>query len=370
MEETIKMTPILRDDGYYVGTTLNNWLKDSGSSELIALYYYTANNRIERTLTEFAARLCYNSTSRLGTSPRFVEKVLEDGHLSVAEHVSFFFKMPYMESAQGYRKPFIEKRDILSMFDKNRYIEVTEKAIFSNLRALQETLVGMNNNFSMCINTTLEPIFPDFFKKTSWQLLHDETPKNLYVPGEENVCLLAFNFGSTYKSKIAPGLKLNKFNVYRNWTRYTFLIECSRNCANQLVRHRGASISQESQRYVDAKNNRGFVFPPDATQEQVDSMALYFQESLKAYERLRDTGMKKEDARMLLPGGIKTRMVVSFNYYELLHFLKLRTDKHAQWEIRDIAFKMLKQAALVTDKEKGGGLHELSNSVFAGGSGI
>lgn len=364
------MSPVIRDDGYYVGTTLNSWLRDSGSDELVALYHYTANNRIERTLTEFAARLCYNSTSRLGTAPRFVEKVLEDGHLSVAEHVSFFFKMPYIESSQGYRKPFIEKPDILFMLDKNRYIEVTEKAIFSNLRALQETLFGMNNNFSMCINTTLEPVFPEFFKKTSWQLLHNETPVNLYVPGEENVCLLAFNFGSTYKSKIAQGLRPTKFNVFRNWTRYTFLVECSRNCANQLVRHRGASISQESQRYVDAKNNRGFVFPPTATPEQIEFMNSYFKESLKAYESLRDGGMKKEDARMLLPGAIKTRMVVSFNYYELLHFLKLRTDKHAQWEIRDIALKMLKQAVLVTDKEKGGGLHELSKSVSVGSSGV
>lgn len=360
----------LIDNGYMVRTTPNSWLRDSGSDELVALHYYFGQVGVERALIEFSARLCYNSTGRLGTSRNFVEKVLDDGHLSVAEHPSFFFKFPTFESSGGYRRPFIQKFEWLTLHERNRYIDFNQKAIFANMRSMTEAfdLNTSTANVAKVMNSTLAPVLPKFFSVTEWGALEDFTPAQIYVPGTDDVQMLSFNHGSTIAPNGKTQLKQSKSGVNRNWSRYTFLINCSRACSHQIARHRGASISQESQRYVDAKHNRGFVYPPDAPEETESMLSAWYRGSLEMYESLREAGMKKEDARLVLPNGTMTRMVISFNYMELLHFLKLRVDKHAQWEIRDIAIEMLRQAVLVTHEKRGRKLHELAETCF-GGSG-
>ncbi len=360
----------LINNGYMVRTTPNLWLRDSGSDELVALSHYFGVVGVERALIEFSARLCYNSTARLGTSINFVDKVLEDGHLSVAEHPSFFFKFPTFESSGGFRRPFIQKFEWLTLHERNRFIDFNQKAIFANMRSMTEAfdLNTSTANVAKVMNSTLAPYLPKFFSTTDWEALEDFTPAQIYVPGTENVQMLSYNFGSTIAPDGKYGLRESKPGTSRNWSRYTFVIYCSRACSHQIARHRGASISQESQRYVDAKHNRGFVYPPDAPEETESMLSAWFRGSLEMYESLREAGMKKEDARFILPMGMVTRMVVSFNYMELLHFLKLRVDKHAQWEIRDIAREILRQSVLVTDPKKGKKLHELAEVSF-GGSG-
>ena len=65
--------------------------------------------------------------------------------------------------------------------------------------------------------------------------------------------------------------------------------------------------------------------------------------SLQAvYTGLVKRGVKKEDARMVLPNACHTEIVVTFNFREWRHFLQLRLDKHAQWEIRELATEILK----------------------------
>lgn len=116
----------------------------------------------------------------------------------------------------------------------------------------------------------------------------------------------------------------------------------SRACSHQLVRHRLASYSQESQRYVDAEES-DVVAPKDILRndEANDLFEWFAQKSLEVYAQLRDLGIKKEDARFVLPQAIKTRIIVTMNFRELRHFFKLRLDKVAQWEIREVAGKML-----------------------------
>ena len=362
--------PTLLNNGYMIRLIPNKWLKDSGSDELVALHHFFENTLPERALIEFAARVCYNSTGRLGTAPNFVENVLNKGHLSVAEHPAFFIKAPTHVSSGGYRRPFIQKFEWLTLHELNRFNEFNQKAIFSNLRSLTETFGESKTNMGRLVSSTLAPLLPRFFEPTDWDAVEDLTPANIYVPGTSNVQMLAFNPGSTVHVKW-NSLKETKSGTTRNWSRYTFLIECSRNCSMQIARHRGASISQESQRYVDAKHNRGFVYPPDLTEHQKIVLKEWYEESLDKYEYLRDVySANKEDARFILPGGIKTRMVISWNYNEFLHFLRLRVDKHAQWEIRDIATEMLRQAVLVTDEKKGKKLHELASTCFGGSGGI
>ena len=117
----------------------------------------------------------------------------------------------------------------------------------------------------------------------------------------------------------------------------------SRACSHQLVRHRLASYSQESQRYVDMSDPE-WVTPPAIAQDP-EAMAIWDQFLTQAkltYRRLREQGIKKEDARFLLPNATATRLTMTANYRELLHLFRLRISPHAQWEIRELCVRMLK----------------------------
>lgn len=118
----------------------------------------------------------------------------------------------------------------------------------------------------------------------------------------------------------------------------------SRACSHQLVRHRIASYSQESQRYVDMRAPE-FVMPP-AIAESPQAMETWHQsmaQVTEAYLRLRDLGVRKEDARFLLPNATATRIIVTMNFRALRHFFSVRCEKSAQWEIRGLALEMLRQ---------------------------
>lgn len=113
----------------------------------------------------------------------------------------------------------------------------------------------------------------------------------------------------------------------------------SRVCQNQIVRHRIASYCVMSERYVDM-SNVDTVLPYNLL-KSYSGAAEYVQDAKELYKRLLASGVPKEDARMLLPQGLETTMCMSMNFRSLRHFLKLRLDKHAQWEIRQVAQEIL-----------------------------
>ncbi|MFC2162422.1 FAD-dependent thymidylate synthase [Candidatus Altiarchaeota archaeon] len=123
----------------------------------------------------------------------------------------------------------------------------------------------------------------------------------------------------------------------------TFLLEgISRACTHQLVRHRLASYNQQSQRYVN-ESNFDYVIP-GSVEGKEEALGLYkdFMESARdVYGKLIDAGIPKEDARFVLPNATTSKIIVTMNFRELRHFIKLRMGKDAQWEIRDLAAKML-----------------------------
>jgi len=128
---------------------------------------------------------------------------------------------------------------------------------------------------------------------------------------------------------------------------YTFAIDgVSRALTHQLVRHRVASYNQQSQRYVRYDTEPEFVEPPavagDAEAHEVFVTAT--RDAFAAYKRLLDAGVPPEDARYLLPNAMETKIVVTMNIRELLHFFELRCCKRAQWEIRALAVRMLELA--------------------------
>ena len=132
---------------------------------------------------------------------------------------------------------------------------------------------------------------------------------------------------------------------------FTFLIEgVSRVLLAQLTRHRIASFSVQSQRYVSYAGGFGYIVPPAIRALGPDAEAEYHAQMAQMqawYEgwqkRLGDAGEKSnEDARFVLPGACETRVLLTMNARELRHFFSLRMCSRAQWEIRQLAEEMLR----------------------------
>ncbi|MBK5244619.1 MAG: FAD-dependent thymidylate synthase [Eubacteriaceae bacterium] len=149
---------------------------------------------------------------------------------------------------------------------------------------------------------------------------------------------------------------------------FTFAIEgVSRSLTHQLVRHRMASFSQKSQRYVD-EGQFNYVIPPEI--KTLPGGETIFAEGMENAQRTYDllaemliekhtkalvaSGMNEkqavmaaekqgiEDARFVLPNACETKIVVTMNTRELLHFYNQRCCNRAQWEIRELATEMLR----------------------------
>ncbi|MCD6320311.1 MAG: FAD-dependent thymidylate synthase [Candidatus Desulfofervidaceae bacterium] len=133
---------------------------------------------------------------------------------------------------------------------------------------------------------------------------------------------------------------------------FTFAISgISRACSHQLVRHRIASYSQQSQRYVKAENFHYIIPPTIANQPELkriyeETMAELQQKYNAIVAKLEEAGVKgekaRQDARFILPNACETRIVVTMNCRSLLNFFALRCCERAQWEIRALANEMLR----------------------------
>jgi len=133
--------------------------------------------------------------------------------------------------------------------------------------------------------------------------------------------------------------------------KFTFAIEgVSRALTHQLVRHRMASYSQQSMRYVKEKNF-DYIIPStieknrEAKNEFEKLMTAIQQSYTKLLTLMGEDNISGEtanqDARFVLPQAAETKIVVTMNCRELLHFFKHRCCSRAQWEIRKLAEKML-----------------------------
>ncbi len=125
---------------------------------------------------------------------------------------------------------------------------------------------------------------------------------------------------------------------------YTFAVDgVSRALTHQLVRHRLASFNQQSQRYVKFTEGVNIIKPETVLSNKEANRV--FDEALEAvlegYQKLLDAGIPAEDARYLLPNAAETKIVITMNIRELLHFFSLRCCNRAQWEIREMAHRML-----------------------------
>lgn len=134
---------------------------------------------------------------------------------------------------------------------------------------------------------------------------------------------------------------------------FTFGIEgVSRSFLAQVTRHRIASFSVKSQRYVGVKEGTEFnyITPPaieelgDTYIEEYESQMNTIQKWYSEWQTLLggNTESANEDARFVLPNAAETKMTLTMNARELYHFFALRCCNRAQWEIREVAWQMLK----------------------------
>ena len=131
---------------------------------------------------------------------------------------------------------------------------------------------------------------------------------------------------------------------------FTFGVEgVSRVLLAQLTRHRIASFSVQSQRYVSYENGFGYIVPDSIIalgdeavsrfREQMDTVESWYKE----WQKQLGAGEKSnEDARFVLPNACETRIMVTMNVRELRHFFSLRMCNRAQWEIRKMAEEMFR----------------------------
>ncbi len=131
---------------------------------------------------------------------------------------------------------------------------------------------------------------------------------------------------------------------------FTFGVEgVSRVLLAQLTRHRIASFSVQSQRYVSYENGFGYIIPDSITalgeeavnkfRDQMNTMEKWYTD----WQKLLGKGEKSnEDARFVLPNACETRIILTMNVRELRHFFSLRMCSRAQWEIRKMAEEMFR----------------------------
>jgi thymidylate synthase (FAD) len=151
--------------------------------------------------------------------------------------------------------------------------------------------------------------------------------------------------GISYEKFLGKILRMGHLSVLEHAS-FTFGIEgISRATSHQLVRHRLASYSQQSQRYV-TMDRPEYVTPQsiiaeEGTKRRFDDAVKHI---FKLYGELVAEGVPTEDARYLLPNAACTKIIVTMNARELIHFFRLRCCERAQWEIRVMATKMLELA--------------------------
>lgn len=148
--------------------------------------------------------------------------------------------------------------------------------------------------------------------------------------------------GASAEKFLGKILKMGHTSVLEHAS-FTFGVEgISRATSHQLVRHRLASYSQQSQRYVTFDEPE-YVTPATVAKD-AGSRKRFDGEVRRIYALYRDlieAGVPAEDARYILPNASCTKIIVTMNARELLHFFRLRCCERAQWEIRDMACRML-----------------------------
>lgn len=138
-------------------------------------------------------------------------------------------------------------------------------------------------------------------------------------------------------------LKLNHLSVLEHAS-FMFGVEgISRVTSHQLVRHRIATFSQQSQRYVCLQDTFNYTVPPTIRkhEQMLEKYHAIIADIKSVYDEFIAAGISEEDARFILPNATETKMIISMNARALLNFFSLRLCLRSQEEIRIVAQQML-----------------------------
>ncbi|MDR1244155.1 MAG: FAD-dependent thymidylate synthase [Endomicrobium sp.] len=209
-----------------------------------------------------------------------------------------------------------------------------------------------------------------------------------FTPEPEKVCALAARlcYSSTTIDELSESFDKEKiekllskvissghYSVLEHAS-FTFGVEgVSRVLLAQLTRHRVASFSVQSQRYVKFKDGLEFIVP-ESIKKHTNLLKKYndfFSHVEKLYKEFLDAGVLAEDARFILPNASTTKILFTMNARELRHFFSLRTCNRAQWEIQELACYMLdlvkKEAPLLFNNAGPSCIREGCHETFACG---
>jgi len=296
----------------------------------------------QENIIEFAGRVCYRSTQRMGTAANFISARVREGHEDIIEHVVITLRVSGSDDPLRWRM-------------LNRHCEVTQEGegvwvVSGNTRVWLDLLRrGIATEALPFLYAIAPSVYAEYAGQAESIAL---APPPAPAPADLSSLHPAERDGMrvTLLGYTQPMLDDTESRTHHGSA--TFLFEgISRACTHQLVRHRLASFSQESQRYVDlSKGEWNAIIPPavaenPAAKARLDEAWDYLQ---KIYQELREMGIRKEDARFLLPNAAETRIVTTMNFAAWSHFLWLRAvDKAAQWEIRDMGQRALKMLYVI-----------------------
>lgn len=324
----------------------------AGRGDLASLWQ--GHGGFPEQLIEYAGRVCYLSTHRMGTAPEFISARVREGHEDIIEHVVVTFRLEDTDAPLRWR--------IL-----NRHCEVTELGdrnwiVSGNTRVWLDLLRNqkVRDEFGSTLLPTLYRISPKVFAEFASEVAviksggsnghassngtssgnSDALPDVPHTQPDNIDALLPSQDGPMRVTLLGYNLPtLDDPDDLTDHGSATFLFEgISRTCTHQLVRHRLASFSQESQRYVDLKRGAWQAIVPDAIANKPEALAElddFWRIAEEKYAKLRALGIRKEDARFLLPNAAETRIIATMNFAGWSHFFWLRAvDMAAQWEIR------------------------------------
>ena len=311
-------------------------------------------------LAEYAGRLCYRSDANMGHSPDFIAGRIAAGHEDIIEHAVITVSGVPVEIAEIWecQSPYLQPGMEVYYNGSNGPIPVSGNTrawlqLFTHYVKMRDVLPDNLKQATGQAITACALAAPQIFAGIVEQLGDvaggdmldtDNNWLDTSIPpvtdGQMTVSLLGANL-------------TDYGHFHEEGNSATFLFEgISRSCTHQLVRHRLASFSQESQRYVDLeKGDWAAIVPPaiDANPAALYAYAGAIEQAIYAYRKLRALGIRKEDARFLLPNAMETRIVVTMNFPAWTHFFRLRAlDKAAQWEIRRMAQHALRMLATLS----------------------
>lgn len=171
-----------------------------------------------------------------------------------------------------------------------------------------------------------------------WVKSGNNPPSERLIEYAGRLCWDTVDRMNTNPDRIQEWIELGHESVLEHGSA-TFYIKASRVLTHELVRHRIASYSQRSQRYVKEAEIK-YVMPAEILAMGKDAKLLFenaMHEAWSTYGRLLKLGLKAEIARYVLPNGCETQIVMTMNFRELRHFIKLRTSEKALPEMRAVA---------------------------------